>query len=387
LYSSIRTFHELDEQRAVYLRQRISLLAARLETLPPGATAESAWEMLSEEEPNLVDLAIISRGSEDDGAALSPMWNGQELFRTEFSRKGAGGLFRAYVPFHAREGLRIARIGLDPAAAEFLLVHARHNVIVASLGGLALVLLSAYAVWAMRRAAKLRVRELEMEHLAHLGKLAAVMAHEIRNPLGTIKGFVQLAGERTDPNTREMLKPVVAETERLERLVRDLLAYGRPPVPVPATVDWNHVAKTLAAHGQHLTGGRDILLHISENAMLWRSDPALLEQILLNLLRNAIESIPAGTPGEVRVEAALDKSDVIISVLDTGSGFSETAIQRMFEPFFTTKAFGTGLGLAITRRLVSSMGGELAIRKRDRGGTAAIIRLPKAARMAAGVVS
>jgi signal transduction histidine kinase len=102
----------------------------------------------------------------------------------------------------------------------------------------------------------------------------------------------------------------------------------------------------------------------------------VLEQALLNLLRNAIEAIPADGTGEVRIEADAGAAGVVISVEDNGAGFSEVARKRMFEPFFTTKASGTGIGLAITRSLVSSLGGELEIRARDTGGTTAIIKFP-----------
>jgi signal transduction histidine kinase len=233
LYSSLRTFEELDLQREVYLRERISLLAGRLENLPAEATPESIRESLSEEDPNLVGLEIISRGGSGDSANLAAIWNGQELFRSELSGESGVKAYRAYVPFHSSEGLRIARIDLDPAAADFLLVHARHNVIVASLSGFTLVGLSILLFWSMRRSANLRVRQLEVEHLTHMGKMAVVLAHEIRNPLGTIKGFVQLAGERSDSAIGDLLKPALLETERLERLVKDLLAYARPASPSP----------------------------------------------------------------------------------------------------------------------------------------------------------
>ncbi len=271
LYSSIRTFQEMDEQRSVYLRHRVSLLAARLENLPAGATPELVWETLSEAEPSLRDLSILSE-EDKESAGLAALWNHQELFRTEYRKAESGGVFRAYVPFHSSLGLRIARIDLDPAAADFLLLHARHNVIVSFLGGLALVAVSIYSVWSMRRAARLRVRQLEMEHLAHMGKMAAILAHEIRNPLGTIKGFVQLAGERADTATKNVLQPAIAETERLERLVRELLAYARPPDPAPAMVEWNAVAGTLSAHGRQLIGERRISLNIPANPLVWQTD-------------------------------------------------------------------------------------------------------------------
>lgn len=190
LFSSVRTLRELDEQRAIYLRHRVSLVVSRLESLDPAMDAEAIRERLGEDEPYLEDLRIFTHPDQPGGPDLAAIWQGQELFRTELTST----VFRAHVPFHSTGGLRIARIDLNPAAAEFLLLHGRHNVIVSSIGGLVLVLLSVYSLWAMRRAARLQVRQLELEHLAHIGKMSAVLAHEIRNPLGTIKGFVQLAG-------------------------------------------------------------------------------------------------------------------------------------------------------------------------------------------------
>jgi len=379
LYSSIRTYQELTLQRDVYLRHRVALLVSSLEQLLAIASPDSLWETLSENEPYLVDLGIFDRESSEHDPEVAGFWSGEELFRTEFVRQEWGMLFRAYVPFHADGEMRVARIDLDTAAADFLLEHARHNVIVASLAGLILVALSIYSVWATRRTASLQVQQMEMEHLAHIGKMASVLAHEIRNPLGTIKGFAQLAAERTEAPVQELLKPVMSESQRLEALVNDLLAYGRPPTPETEVVSWDVVAGTLAAHARQLIGDRPIRLDIPGAPLRWRTDPALLEQAMLNLLRNAIEAIPVSEEGEVHVEATASSPDgVTIRVTDTGAGLEEDARQRLFEPFFTTKAFGTGLGLAITRKLVSSLGGNLKIENREEGGARATVQFPNA---------
>jgi len=379
LLSSLRTYQELTQQRDIYLRHRVALLVSRLENLSSDASVDSLWETLSVDEPYLVDLVVFRRESSENDPEVASFWSGEELFRTEFLREEWGTLFRAHVPFHAGGDLRVVRIDLDAAVADFLLEHARHNVIVATLGGLVLVALSLYSVWAMRRAARFEVRQLEMEHLAHIGKMASVLAHEIRNPLGTIKGFAQLAAERSDAAARDLLSPVLTESQRLEALVNDLLAYGRPPAPEPKSISWEEVADPLAVHARQMIGERPIRFQMSERALRWRTDAALLQQALLNLLRNAIEAIPSTEAGEVRVEAvAGERNGVTISVTDTGPGLDKDAEQRLFEPFFTTKAFGTGLGLAITRKLVSSLGGTLNLERRDEGGTRATVRFPGA---------
>ena len=377
LLSSVRTFQELDVQKALYLRNRVAMLAGRLENLPASDTGTEAFEQLSADEPSLMDLELIERGKTGDEPHLQPIWDGLELFRTGFIQENGAPVYRAYVPFHSGAGLRIARIDLDGRAADFLVVHARHNVMVASLGAVVLVVLSLYGIWATRRAALLEMQRLELEHLAHMGKMAAVLAHEIRNPLGTIKGFAQLLGEKTDAPAQKLLEPILSETGRLENLVNDLLLYGRPPVPSVRSAKWQETLGPLRAHAQQIIGDRDIRFVSDNPGLEWETDPHLLQEALLNLIRNAADAIGDAGGGEVRLEIrSRGPKGLTLSVIDNGPGMPEAARSRLFEPFFTTKAFGTGLGLAITRTLVQSLGGELAVRPGKPHGTEAVLRFP-----------
>jgi two-component system sensor histidine kinase HydH len=373
-YSSVRTLRELDEQRAIYLRHRVSLIVSRLESLEQAPAPEGLWEQFSGQEPYLSDLRILSRG--EAAADLVPLWNGEELFRTRLSASA----FRAWVPLHLNGGLHIAQIDLNPAAADFLLEHGRHNVIVASIGGLVLVILATYSLWAMRRTARYQVRQLELEHLAHIGKMSAVLAHEIRNPLGAIKGFVQLAAERTDAPTGKLLGRAVAEAERLEDLVKDLLAYGRPSAPQWREVRWSEIAAVVQGLAAHLIGNRPVRFTVSPADLAWSCDPALLEQALLNLVRNAVEAIPPNEAGDVSVTAESNATGVTVRVRDTGPGLPPAVRDRLYEPFLTTKASGTGLGLAITRRVVVSLGGTLEFASALQGGVEAVLRFPNSKR-------
>jgi signal transduction histidine kinase len=324
-----------------------------------------------------MDLELIEHGKAGDEPRLQPIWNGRELFRIGFIQEGGAPVYRAYVPFHSSAGARIARIDLDGRAADFLVVHARHNVIVASLGAVVLVVLSLYGIWATRRAAVLELQRLELEHLAHMGKMAAVLAHEIRNPLGTIKGFAQLAGEKTDASVQALLKPILSETGRLEGLVNDLLLYGRPPEPSVRMAKWEETLGPLRAHAQQIMGARDIRFVPDNPGLEWETDPHILQEALLNLIRNAADAIGDAPGGEVRLEVrSREPKGLTLSVIDNGPGLSEVARSRLFEPFFTTKAFGTGLGLAITRRLVESLGGELSIKPGKPRGMEAILHFP-----------
>ncbi len=376
LLSALRTLREFEEQRKVYLRNRVAQVAGRLETLAPTSDASAVFELLSEQEPYLLDLQLIAPGTPaGDRPLLAPLWSGQELFRTQILERGGQQIYRAYIPFHSTAGLRIARIDLDAAAADFLRLHARHNVIVALVGGFVVVLLALYAIWTARRAARLEVRQLEMEHLAHMGKMAAVLAHEIRNPLGTIKGFAQLAGERADPALQSLLEPILSETGRLENLVNDLLLYGRPPSPSLRVAPWPETAAKLESHARQLIGKRAIGFTVEAPDIAWLTDPQLLQQALLNLVRNAVEAVGEEPGGQVRLKLeAGGMSGVVISVVDNGPGMPDEARARLYEPFFTTKAFGTGLGLSITRKLIQTLGGELDLRPAQPRGTEAILR-------------
>jgi signal transduction histidine kinase len=347
----------------VYLRNHTAAIAARLETL---ASREEA-RALAEEEPGVLELRVLEQA---ETPGLRDLWSGKELFRAEMVHDGGYEIFRAYVPFHEKGMLRVARIDLDAASADFLLAHARHNVVTSAVSGLFMVLLAGYALLAMRRLAAEEKHRLELGHLAHLGKMAAVLAHEIRNPLGTIKGFTQLALENASDNIRPMLVPLLSETQRLERLVTDLLLYGRPPQPVKSVCTWQEVTASLR--------GLPETVHIDGTSLRFRSDAEMLRHVLANLIRNATEAVGADAGGSVRVSAAAAGKTVVLAVEDNGPGIPEGYRDKVFESFFTTKSFGTGLGLSICRSLTEALGGTLELKRGAEGGVRAEVRLPGA---------
>jgi two-component system, NtrC family, sensor histidine kinase HydH len=375
LVQALLAGREIDQMKSVYLRNRAAAVAGRLETLPAGEQAEERFDALAEEEPALVDVRVLEpQDSGLENSSLGAIWKGRELFRTSESEVDGQKVFRAYVPFHSPAGLRIARIDLAAGGADFLLVHARRNLTFAVGSGLVLWALALYVLLSARRMATLERRQLELEHLAHIGRLSAVLAHEIRNPLGTIKGFVQLATERGDPAVISFLEPVIQETLRLERLVKDLLLYGRPRDPVIAPVDWLSLAAEVTS-GQAPPQGAARVLYGPEQ---WRieTDRDLLKQALLNLIRNSIEALE-GREGEVRLSAAGGpRGGLTIRVTDTGPGIPPDVRSKLFQPFATTKASGTGLGLSIAKRLVESLGGTLRLQDGVPCGTTGEIVLP-----------
>ncbi len=372
--SALLVYAELQQVRTVYLRNRAAAIAARLESLAP-----ERLESLAEEEPALLDVHILSRSEgTPEAAALSPLFEGQELFRAREVFEGGERIFRAYIPLPGEPGERIARIDLAASAADFLVRRASQNLLVAAVSGLALLLLSAYALRSLRRAAQLEQRRIELEHLAHLGEMSAVLAHEIRNPLGTIKGFVQLAGEKAEPGTRALLEPVLDEIRRLERLVRDLLLYGRTPQPELRPVEWPALAAELEAYARDTIGHRPVRFACSSEAWRLRTDPDLLKQALMNLIRNAVEALEGAEGGQVRLSLSPGpRGGAVIAVEDNGPGIPEQIRGRLFEPFHTTKAFGTGLGLSIAGKLAASLGGELRLEPVAPHGARAELALPR----------
>jgi signal transduction histidine kinase len=378
LFYALLTSRELNEMKAVYLRDRAATIAARLETLPPEELRGSLPERLANEEPALVDVEVFDTPSETGGnSALEAIWRGRELFRIEETTAGGQKVFRAYIPFHSESRLHVARIDLADAATDFLLAHARHNLLVAVVAGFALLLLSLYALWSARRTAILEKRQLELEHLAHLGKMSAILAHELRNPLGTIKGFAQLACEKADARVAALLSPILGEIRRLEKLATDLLLYGRPREPVLRPAEWPVLAKQLQAHARAAMGEKAIRFEWADQPLRFETDSDLLHEALLNLVRNSVEAVDATQDAEVRLSIEQTSGGLMIAIQDNGPGIAEEVRARLFEPFVTTKASGTGLGLSIARKLVRSLGGELRLVAAQPRGTRAELMFPR----------
>ncbi len=369
---SIWAGRELRVMRSVFLRDRAANIAARLELMPAERLDRGEFDELMESEPALLHLRVFRASDPDAGdGAVAAIRSGSELYHTAEFSDGRDMIFRAYIPFHAAGGIRIAQIDLSAAAPDFILVHGRHNILLAAISGGVFLLVSLFAIWSMNRAARLERRRLETERLAELGSLSAVLAHEIRNPLGAIKGFAQLARETTGGPGAKPLDAIVRECRRLESLVNSLLLYGRPVEPAFQQTSWEALASDLAAHARDAIGTRPIEFAADSTIGELRTDPDLLKQALLNLIRNSVEAIPEGATGAVTLRAAPAPGGVLIAVEDNGPGLPEKVRAKLFSPFVSTKASGTGLGLPISKKLVESLGGSLSLSALHPHGTRA----------------
>lgn len=220
-----------------------------------------------------------------------------------------------------------------------------------------------------------RVRE--ADRLATLGRLAASIAHEIRNPLASLTGAVEALNAEAAPGPdRERLAQIVArESERLNRIIGDLLAYARPAPLAPETVDVADLVDEILVLLRHrgLPAGCTLIRDVPAR-LPWPVDPQRLRQALWNLCLNALEAMPAG--GELRVSAQAAGDGLTLTVADTGRGIAETERPHVFEPFFSTKPGGSGLGLALVHRIVGDHGGHIELDSRPGRGTTVVLRLP-----------
>ncbi len=225
------------------------------------------------------------------------------------------------------------------------------------------------------------------DRLAALGELSARMAHEIRNPLAAISGSVQLLSEHGRPSDHEkrLLAIVLRESERLNGLITDFLAYARPVPPRKERFNLYQMLMDLQSllHADSRFEKIALQVQVPEEFLVW-ADRDQLQQVLLNLLHNAADAMPDG--GEVSLQAGIQPvsaaaggaAALYLKVLDQGTGLDEETCQHLFEPFWTTKTNGTGLGLATVYRIIEGHGGCVQAETRNGGGTVVTVLLPMA---------
>jgi two-component system sensor histidine kinase PilS (NtrC family) len=217
------------------------------------------------------------------------------------------------------------------------------------------------------------------ERLAALGKMAAGLAHEIRNPLASMRGSVQvLAGElNLSPDQSQLMEIVLRESDRLNRIVSDFLIYARPPRIERTVIELTSIlSETIALlrNSPELSPDHQIVEDYPEQPVHYNGDSSQIRQIFWNLARNAIQAMPLGGELHVKLDAEWGR-DVTITFQDTGQGMSREQRERMFEPFNSTSG-GTGLGMAIVYQLVRDHNGKIMVESEAGKGTRISITLP-----------
>lgn len=220
------------------------------------------------------------------------------------------------------------------------------------------------------------------DRLSALGELSAGLAHEIRNPLGSIEGAVKILGRRelAEDTRKEFTELASHEVDRLKGLLTNFLEFARPQPPRRSASEVNlllHSVVKLASETATMSGVR-FRAEGSGELPAVSIDQEQIKQVLLNLVLNAVQAMPGG--GEISLRAAQDTDFVRIDVVDEGTGIPPEDMERIFDPFFTTRSTGTGLGLSIAYQIVHQHGGHITAKPNAGRGMTFAVTLPVASR-------
>jgi two-component system sensor histidine kinase PilS (NtrC family) len=218
------------------------------------------------------------------------------------------------------------------------------------------------------------------DRLAAIGRMAASIAHEIRNPLAAMRGSIQMlrADMEGESSQTELMEIILRESDRLNRIISDFLSYARPRSMIQSQVDVGELLRqtfTLLRHSAEIREKQIIEEALPVEPALVSADSEQLQQVFWNLARNALQAMPAG--GTLRAEVQRHSHHrVRIAFSDTGRGMSPEQVEHLFEPFSSTTG-GTGLGLSIVYQIIRDHGGTINVRSREGQGTTITIELPR----------
>jgi two-component system CheB/CheR fusion protein len=225
-----------------------------------------------------------------------------------------------------------------------------------------------------RKRSEARLRE--QTALARLGEMAAVVAHEVKNPLAGIRGALQVIGGRMPEGGRDraIVSDVVARVDALNEIVQDMLVFARPREPKLTPVPLADLLEDTAALLRKDPAHAGLSVTVEGLRPTIQADPEQLQTVFLNLLLNASQA--SGATGRVRITIGTDNGTCRIAIADDGPGIPEEVRERIFEPFFTTKHRGTGLGLPTARRVIERHSGTIDLECPQSGGTVVRVTLP-----------
>ena len=221
-------------------------------------------------------------------------------------------------------------------------------------------------------------RLIRSERLAVIGNMAAYVAHEIRNPLVTIGGFARsiLRASQQGDQAKQNAEIIVEEVNRLEKILANIMDFSKPVESVKVTSQINELLENTCSLMDPYFKNSRIELTRKFNSMIPGIviDPTQIKQVFLNLIKNAVESMPGG--GSLLLETSLEDEHIKINITDTGEGMTAEIMQNIFVPFFTTKVDGTGVGLAVSQKIIDDHGGYIKVKSSLQDGTTFSIYLP-----------
>ncbi|MEG6616872.1 ATP-binding protein [Peptococcaceae bacterium 1198_IL3148] len=215
------------------------------------------------------------------------------------------------------------------------------------------------------------------ERLASLGQVVTGVAHELRNPLGIIKTTVQLMeGEVNEPSVQEYCHVIKNQVDRQNKVITELLAYGRPSKPLKELLQLNKLLDAVLTFTSAQLRQNKVKLKTiyDQNLPHVYADADRIKQVFVNLILNSVQAMPHG--GRLVISTSYNLDQVMVKFKDSGIGIQEGDIKKVFEPFFTTKDTGTGLGLTICRQIVMMHKGDIKVENNEEGGVTFIVILP-----------
>lgn len=218
------------------------------------------------------------------------------------------------------------------------------------------------------------------DRLAAVGRVAAGLAHEIRNPLGAMRGAIQVLESNTERGSMnaELMEIILKESDRLNSIITNFLSYARPPAAEFVQTDVAEVVREmmkLLRHSPDVEAHHELIDDSGSESIIMAADPAQLRQIFWNLARNSMQAMPNGGKLRIGVER-IPNNRVRITIEDTGKGMSPEQVEQLFEPFSNSTSGGTGLGLSIVYQIVRDHNGVINVRSLEGKGTTITIDLP-----------
>jgi PAS domain S-box-containing protein len=220
-----------------------------------------------------------------------------------------------------------------------------------------------------------------LRSLATIGESAAVLAHEIKNPITSVNVALRAVSDQLGEDHQVVLGDLVARMQRLERVMRRTLSFTKPVKLKRAEVDGAGLVTDSVDELRPTIEQAGVRVRIETNgdAVSLPADPQLLGEVLTNLLSNALEALAEGTGKEIVLSAQREEDEVVFTVEDDGPGVAESLRDTLFKPFYTTKSKGSGLGLAFCRKVVEEHGGSISVEDGEHGGARFVVRMPSPA--------
>lgn len=242
-----------------------------------------------------------------------------------------------------------------------------------------LLTLSIYLIEYMRSTAVLRLELVKAEKLSIVSELAASVAHEVRNPLTVVRGFVQLIGnstDSTDSQRKEYMNIVLAELDRAQSIITDYLGMAGQQQIQKEKMNLTNTLHDITMLMTSYANFKTVRFHceIEKNLYVF-GDRSKLKQVFINIIKNSIEAVPS-INGIVTIKAEVKEENIYIKIADNGVGMTKEQIERLGEPYYSLKENGTGLGLTVTYSIINSHGGSVKYSSELNKGTVAVVRLP-----------